>query len=194
MIEHQRSIDPRTIRAAPRLTIDSAVLDRVNAALADIRAGKMIILVDDEDRENEGDLVLAAEKVTPEAINFMAKYGARAHLLSRSTKSPSARSLDLPMMRVPRSGWSAARHGLHREHRGSGRRHHRDQRGGSRAHDRGRPSPADAKPTDLVTPGHVFPLKRTNAAASWCGLARPKALWIWRGSPGSRRPGSSARS
>ena len=47
----------------------------MEAAIADIRAGKMVILVDDEDRENEGDLCIAAEKVTPEAINFMAKYG-----------------------------------------------------------------------------------------------------------------------
>src|SRR5271167_3935573 len=47
----------------------------VEEALEDIRAGRMIVLVDDEDRENEGDLTMAAEKVTPEAINFMAKYG-----------------------------------------------------------------------------------------------------------------------
>ena len=47
----------------------------VEEAFADIRAGKMVILVDDEDRENEGDLTMAAEHVTPEAINFMAKFG-----------------------------------------------------------------------------------------------------------------------
>src|SRR5436305_8344175 len=47
----------------------------VPTALEEIRAGRMIVVVDDEDRENEGDLTLAAEKVTPEAINFMAKYG-----------------------------------------------------------------------------------------------------------------------
>ena len=47
----------------------------VPTALEDFRAGRMIVVVDDEDRENEGDLTLAAEKVTPEAINFMAKYG-----------------------------------------------------------------------------------------------------------------------
>ena len=44
-------------------------------AIEEIRAGRMIVVVDDEDRENEGDLTLAAEKVTPEAINFMAKFG-----------------------------------------------------------------------------------------------------------------------
>ena len=47
----------------------------VETALAEIRAGRMIIVIDDEDRENEGDLTMAAEKITPEAINFMAKHG-----------------------------------------------------------------------------------------------------------------------
>ncbi len=47
----------------------------VRTAIEEIRAGRMIVVVDDEDRENEGDLTLAAEKVTPETINFMAKYG-----------------------------------------------------------------------------------------------------------------------
>ena len=47
----------------------------VEEAIEDIRQGRMIVLVDDEDRENEGDLTMAAEKVTPEAINFMAKFG-----------------------------------------------------------------------------------------------------------------------
>ena len=47
----------------------------VPTALEEIRAGRMIVVVDDEDRENEGDLTMAAEKITPDAINFMAKYG-----------------------------------------------------------------------------------------------------------------------
>src|SRR5271166_3422876 len=47
----------------------------VETALDEIRAGRMIVVIDDEDRENEGDLTMAAEKITPEAINFMAKYG-----------------------------------------------------------------------------------------------------------------------
>jgi len=50
-------------------------LNSIEEAIDDIRQGKMVILVDDEDRENEGDLVMAAEKVTPEAINFMARFG-----------------------------------------------------------------------------------------------------------------------
>ncbi len=52
----------------------------VPEAIEEIRAGRMIVVVDDEDRENEGDLTLAAEKVTPEAINFMAKYRTRPGL------------------------------------------------------------------------------------------------------------------
>src|ERR1700753_2038939 len=48
---------------------------RIEDAIAAIRAGKMVVVADDEDRENEGDLTIAAEKITPEAINFMAKYG-----------------------------------------------------------------------------------------------------------------------
>ena len=56
---------------SPALNLDPKLLERVNAGLADIRAGKMVILVDDEDRENEGDLCMAAQLVTPEAINFI---------------------------------------------------------------------------------------------------------------------------
>ena len=50
-------------------------LSKIGEVLEDLQKGKMIILVDDDDRENEGDLTIAAEKITPEAINFMAKYG-----------------------------------------------------------------------------------------------------------------------
>ena len=56
------------------MSVQASFVD-VPVAIAEIRAGRMIVVVDDEDRENEGDLTLAAEKVTPEAINFMAKYG-----------------------------------------------------------------------------------------------------------------------
>ena len=52
-----------------------SVLSPIVDAIADLRAGKMVILIDDEDRENEGDLCMAAEVVTPEAINFMARFG-----------------------------------------------------------------------------------------------------------------------
>ena len=53
---------------------DECTFDSVESAIEDIKAGKMVIVADDEDRENEGDLVCAAEKITPEIINFMTKY------------------------------------------------------------------------------------------------------------------------
>jgi 3,4-dihydroxy-2-butanone 4-phosphate synthase len=66
----------------------------VPGALAEIRAGRMVVVVDDEDRENEGDLTLAAEHVTPEAINFMARYGRGLICL---TLDRGARGLSAPL-------------------------------------------------------------------------------------------------
>ena len=71
-------------------------LSAVKDIIADIRAGKMVILVDEEDRENEGDLVLAAEFVTPEAINFMAKHG--RGLICLTLTEQRCRQLNLPLM------------------------------------------------------------------------------------------------
>ena len=72
------------------------MISSIEKALKDIREGKMVILVDDEDRENEGDLTMAAEKVTPEAINFMAKYG--RGLICLSLTDDKLNELRLPMM------------------------------------------------------------------------------------------------
>jgi hypothetical protein len=69
---------PRTARSSGPTQLPVGARDVVvpiDVAVAEIRAGRMIVLVDDEDRENEGDLCMAAEKVTPEAINFMARFG-----------------------------------------------------------------------------------------------------------------------
>jgi 3,4-dihydroxy 2-butanone 4-phosphate synthase/GTP cyclohydrolase II len=139
-----------------RLTIDSVMLDRVNTALDHIRAGKMVILVDDEDRENEGDLTMAAAAVTPEAINFMAMHG--RGLICLTLDEEQVAKLDLPMMSAPGRGGPPlgtaftvsieARTGVTT---------------GISAADRARTIQvaigADAKPTDVVTPGHVFPLR-----------------------------------
>jgi 3,4-dihydroxy 2-butanone 4-phosphate synthase/GTP cyclohydrolase II len=139
-----------------RLTIDSVMLDRVNTALDHIRAGKMVILVDDEDRENEGDLTMAAECVTPEAINFMAMHG--RGLICLTLDEEQVARLDLPMMSAPGRGGPPlgtaftvsieARTGVTT---------------GISAADRARTIQvaiqADAKPTDVVTPGHIFPLR-----------------------------------
>ena len=139
-----------------RLTIDTAVLERVNAALDRIRAGKMVILVDDEDRENEGDLCLAAEAVTAEGINFMAVHG--RGLICLTLEEDQVSRLELPMMSAPgRSGPPLgtaftvsieARHGVTT---------------GISAADRAETirilSSPTAVPDDLVQPGHVFPLR-----------------------------------
>ena len=68
----------------------------IEQAIEEIRDGRMVILVDDEDRENEGDLTMAAEKVTPEAINFMAKYG--RGLICLPMTGEQCDRLNLPMM------------------------------------------------------------------------------------------------
>ncbi|MFP4477624.1 MAG: bifunctional 3,4-dihydroxy-2-butanone-4-phosphate synthase/GTP cyclohydrolase II [Desulfatibacillaceae bacterium] len=126
----------------------------VEQAIEEIRQGRMVILVDDEDRENEGDLCMAAEKVTPEAINFMAMYG--RGLICLSMTREKAESLDLPPMvgnnQSPyQTGFTVsieAKHGVTT---------------GISAHDRAHTiltAVADnAKPDDLVRPGHIFPLR-----------------------------------
>src|SRR4051812_27482791 len=77
--------------------------ERVTRAIADIAAGKMVILVDDEDRENEGDLTMAAEMITPEAINFMAKYGRGLICLTLTEEKADALELPLQASRKGRS-------------------------------------------------------------------------------------------
>ncbi|OQX12737.1 MAG: bifunctional 3,4-dihydroxy-2-butanone 4-phosphate synthase/GTP cyclohydrolase II [Desulfobulbaceae bacterium A2] len=126
----------------------------IEDVIEDIRAGKMIILVDDEDRENEGDLCMAAEKVTPEAINFMARHGRGLICL---TLSPDiVEQLGLPMMvqhnRSPfGTGFTVsieASTGVTT---------------GISAADRARTievaARPDARPADIISPGHIFPLR-----------------------------------
>lgn len=140
----------------PRLDIEPKLLERVNGAISDIRAGKMVILVDDEDRENEGDLTMAAQFVTPEAVNFMATHG-RGLICLTMTEEHIGR-LNLPLMSAP--GRSSpqlgtaftvsieARHGVTTGISAA-----------DRAHTMRLAASPDCKPDDLVTPGHVFPLR-----------------------------------
>src|SRR5467141_3485424 len=67
----------------------------VEEAVEEIRQGRMIVLIDDEDRENEGDLTMAAERITPEAINFMARYG--CGLICLTLTEEKADALELPL-------------------------------------------------------------------------------------------------
>ena len=126
----------------------------VKEVLEDLRQGKMIILVDDEARENEGDLTIAAEKVTPEAINFMAKYGRGLICLALSPEI--VEKLKLPLMVYDnRSPYQTAftvsieaRQGVTTGISAA-----------DRAHTTLTAVAEDARPEDLIQPGHVFPLR-----------------------------------
>ncbi|HEX8956395.1 MAG TPA: bifunctional 3,4-dihydroxy-2-butanone-4-phosphate synthase/GTP cyclohydrolase II [Burkholderiaceae bacterium] len=122
--------------------------------VAELRAGRMVILVDEEDRENEGDLVLAAEFVTPEAINFMAKYG--RGLICLTLTAERCEQLNLPMM-TSRNGTSYGTNFTVSIEAAEG------VTTGISAADRARTVQVavarNAKPADIVQPGHIFPLK-----------------------------------
>ena len=154
-------------------------LNTVEELIDDIRLGKMVILMDDEDRENEGDIVMAASHVRPEDINFMAKY-ARGLICLTLTRE-RCEQLNLPLM-VTRNGAShgtnftmsiEAAHGVTT---------------GISAHDRAHTVQVavarDAKPNDIVQPGHIFPLMaqaggvlhRAGHTEAGCDLARLAGL------------------
>ncbi len=130
------------------------MISRIEDALKDIREGKLVILVDDEDRENEGDLTMAAEKVTPEAINFMAKYGRGLICLSLTEKRLN--ELRLPMMVSENTSRFQTAFTISVDAR-------RGVTTGISAADRActilTAIDDSAKPDDLVAPGHIFPLK-----------------------------------
>ena len=132
----------------------SARISGVQDIVDDLRAGRMVILVDEEDRENEGDLVLAAEHVTPDAINFMARYG-RGLVCLTLTRDRCER-LHLPPM-VARNGTKMGTAFTVSIEAAEG------VTTGISAADRARTVQAavarDAKPDDLVQPGHIFPLQ-----------------------------------
>jgi 3,4-dihydroxy 2-butanone 4-phosphate synthase/GTP cyclohydrolase II len=140
----------------PPLDITPEHLKNVQAALDDIRAGKMVILVDDEDRENEGDLCMAADRVTPEAINFMAKHG--RGLICLTLTERQVEQLELPMMSAPGRGGPPLGTAFTVSVEAS-----RGVSTGISAKDRAHTirvaSHPEAKPSDLVVPGHVFPLQ-----------------------------------
>ena len=162
---------------------------RIEDAIAAIRAGKMVIVADDEDRENEGDLTIAAEKITPEAINFMAKYGRGLICLAMTPERLD--ELEIPLM-VANNGSrfeTAFCVGIEARERTTT---------GISAADRAATvlaaiDPA-TKPADLVRPGHVFPLAREEMPGSCDAPGKQKLLWTWRGWPGFVPPELFARS
>jgi 3,4-dihydroxy 2-butanone 4-phosphate synthase / GTP cyclohydrolase II len=129
-------------------------LARIEEVIADIRQGKMVILVDDEDRENEGDLAMAAELVTPEAINFMARYGRGLICLALAPEFVERLQLK-PMVRDNQSPFQTAFTVSIEARRGVTT--------GISAADRATTVLAavadNAQSDDLVSPGHIFPLR-----------------------------------
>ncbi|WP_439607928.1 bifunctional 3,4-dihydroxy-2-butanone-4-phosphate synthase/GTP cyclohydrolase II [Hydrogenophaga sp.] len=135
-------------------TLAPVVISPVEDIVADMRAGRIVILVDEEDRENEGDLVLAADHVTPEAINFMARFG-RGLICLTLTRERCER-LRLPPM-VPRNGTKMGTAFTVSIEAAEG------VTTGISAADRARTVQvavaAGAQAADLVQPGHIFPLQ-----------------------------------
>lgn len=130
------------------------MIAKIEAALEDIRSGKMVILVDDEDRENEGDLVIAAELVTSETINFMARHG--RGLICLSLTEARADELELPLMVNDNSSSFGTAFTISIEAR-------KGVTTGISAADRARTIQVavadDTTARDLARPGHIFPLR-----------------------------------
>ena len=131
----------------------SQYLSSTSEIVADMRAGKMVILVDEEDRENEGDLVLAADHVSPEAINFMAKFG--RGLICLTLTREHCEQLKLPLM-VKENGTSMGTNFTVSIEAASGVT--TGISAADRAHTIKTAVAKDAQPQDLVQPGHIFPL------------------------------------
>jgi 3,4-dihydroxy 2-butanone 4-phosphate synthase/GTP cyclohydrolase II len=159
-------------------------INRVIKALEEIKKGHMVILSDDEGRENEGDLTMAAEKVTPDAINFMAKYG--RGLICLSLTDEKCKQLDLPMMVHENTSSFQTAFTVSIDAR-------KGTTTGISAADRAltilTAIADDAKPDDLGRPGHIFPLRampggvlrrtgQTEGSVDLCRLAGLKSAGI----------------
>ncbi|MHC1702280.1 MAG: bifunctional 3,4-dihydroxy-2-butanone-4-phosphate synthase/GTP cyclohydrolase II [Tenuifilaceae bacterium] len=130
-------------------------LNTINEALDDLKAGKVIIVVDDEDRENEGDFIVAAELITPEIVNFMAKYG--RGLICAPISEERCSELDLELMVGNNTALHQTPFTVSVDLNGHG------CTTGISASDRAKTIKAlvdpNTKPEDLARPGHIFPLK-----------------------------------
>ncbi|MFM9005444.1 MAG: 3,4-dihydroxy-2-butanone-4-phosphate synthase [Flavobacteriales bacterium] len=133
-------------------------LDSIAEALEDIKQGKLVIVVDDEDRENEGDFIVAADRVTPETINFMSKYG--RGLICVAVTEETCRRLDLDMMVTNNTDPHKTAFTVSVDLLGHG------CTTGISAHDRAKTIQAlvssEFKSNDFARPGHIFPLKAKN--------------------------------
>src|SRR5690606_42045544 len=129
-------------------------VDRVKAAIQDIAEGKMVIVIDEEHRENEGDLTMAAEKVTPEAMNFMATYG--RGLICMPMTCELLDRLKIPLMVAENESVHGTAFCVSLEAR-------RNVSTGISAADRAvtilTAIDPNTTPDDLIRPGHIFPLR-----------------------------------
>lgn len=161
-------------------------LDRVEDAIYELMRGKVIIVVDDEDRENEGDFVALAEKATPEVINFMITQG--RGLVCLPITQERAEELDLQPMVAQNTDYHGTAFTVSIDHANTST--------GISAYERsltvkGIMDP-NAKPADFRRPGHMFPLIAKKAACSGArATRRPRS--IWPACAARIRRGSSAR-
>ena len=132
----------------------AASISPISEIIDDIRAGKMVVLVDEEDRENEGDLVMAAEFVTPEAINFMVTH-ARG-LVCLTLTQERCQQLNLPLMADANGAAYGTNFTVSIE---AAQGVHTGISVADRAHTIRTAVAKDAKPSDLVQPGHIFPVR-----------------------------------
>ena len=134
------------------------MLDRIDDAIEDIKKGKLVIVVDDEDRENEGDFITAAQNVTPEVINFMSTHG--RGLICAPVLEDRCVELNLQPMVVDNTALHETAFTVSIDLLGNG------CTTGISAHDRAKTVQAlidpNTKPTDLGRPGHIFPLRAKN--------------------------------
>ncbi|MDX2469303.1 MAG: bifunctional 3,4-dihydroxy-2-butanone-4-phosphate synthase/GTP cyclohydrolase II [SAR324 cluster bacterium] len=128
--------------------------DTIEEAIADIAAGKMIILVDDEDRENEGDLYCAADAATPEAVNFMATHG--RGLICLTLENKQVDQLGIPMMATNNTSVFGTNFTVSIE---ASQGVTTGISAADRSHTIMTAIREDVKPSDISTPGHVFPLR-----------------------------------
>lgn len=139
-------------------TASKIQLNTIEEAIQDIKDGKVIIVVDDEDRENEGDFLAAAEKITPEMVNFMATHG--RGLICTPLTEDRCKELELNMMVNNNTDPMETAFTVSVDLRGKG------VTTGISAADRSKTIAAlvdnETKPFDLARPGHIFPLKAKN--------------------------------
>ncbi|HWC31928.1 MAG TPA: bifunctional 3,4-dihydroxy-2-butanone-4-phosphate synthase/GTP cyclohydrolase II [Actinomycetota bacterium] len=150
MSEERTTVEAR----ADETTVAASAFSPIEDAIEDVRRGRIVIVVDDADRENEGDFVMAADKVTPEAINFMATHG--RGLICMPCAGWRLDQLRIPLMVGGRKGGQETAFAVSIDHR------YRTTTGTS-AYDRSETIRAvtdpDSKPEDFDMPGHVFPLR-----------------------------------